>query len=238
MEGRVWRFGELVPSPRAFLDCTLPGHVRTLLSALGAGADDEQLEGTAVEQAVNYHIDFVKAPPGNGAALHSHGSEETFVALTGRWEIYWGDDSENSVVLEPFDGIVVPDGVLRGFRNVSETEVPPPHHPRCPQRRPLRLGGGPPSPPLQPPRNHAYRLRDARRRLTPTEDSPGRLSCRLSGAFPASRLLEMELDSVLHRNLRGENQRIVGTCIASGSAGRSGPPRAPRRRRANRARRR
>lgn len=55
MEGRAWRFGELVPSPRAFLDCTLPGHVRTLYSALGAGADDEQLEGTAVEQAVNYH---------------------------------------------------------------------------------------------------------------------------------------------------------------------------------------
>ena len=123
MERRVWRFGELVPSPRAFLDCTLPGHVRTLFSALGAGSDDEQLEGTAVEQAVNYHIDFVKAPPRNGAALHSHGSEETFVALTGRWEIYWGDDGGDSIVLEPFDGIVVPDGVLRGFRNVSDTEA-------------------------------------------------------------------------------------------------------------------
>lgn len=123
MAGRVWRFEELIPSPRAFLDCTLPGHVRTLFSALGAGADDEQLEGTAVEEAVNYHIDFVKAPAGNGAALHSHGSEETFVALTGRWEVYWGDDGEESVVLEPFDGMVVPDGVLRGFRNVSDTEA-------------------------------------------------------------------------------------------------------------------
>ena len=123
MEGRVWRFRELVPSPRAFLDCTLPGHVRTLFSALGAGSDDEQLEGTAVEEAVNYHIDFVKAAPGNGAALHSHGSEETFVALTGRWEVSWGDDGEHSVVLEPFDGIVVPDGVLRGFRNVSEAQA-------------------------------------------------------------------------------------------------------------------
>ena len=123
MEGRLWRFGELTPSPRAFLDCTLPGHVRTLYSALGGGADDEQLEGTAVEQAENYHIDFVNAPPGNGAALHSHGSEETFIALTGRWEIYQGDNGEESVVLAPFDGIVVPDGVLRGFRNVSETEA-------------------------------------------------------------------------------------------------------------------
>ena len=150
MEGRVWRFGELVPSPRAFLDCTLPGHVRTLYSALGAGADDEQLEGTAVEQAVNYHIDFVKAPPGNGAALHSHGSEETFVALTGRWE------SSSS----PFS---------------------------APTTRVTASGRRPSDPPLQTPRNQACRLRDARGRLTPTEDSPGCPSCRRSGAFPASR---------------------------------------------------
>ena len=123
MEGRVWRFGELVPSPNAYLDCSVPGHVRTLFSALGSGPEEEQLEGTAVEQAENYHIDFVKAASGNGAALHSHGSEETFIALTGQWEIYWGDDGEHSVVLEPFDGMVVPDGVLRGFRNVSEAEA-------------------------------------------------------------------------------------------------------------------
>ena len=122
MDARVWRFRSLTPSPRAFPDCTLPGHVRTLYSALGAGADDEQLEGTAVEDAENYFIDFVKAGPNNGAALHSHGSEETFVALTGRWEIFWGDDGGESVILEPFDGIVVPGGVLRGFRNVGEEE--------------------------------------------------------------------------------------------------------------------
>jgi len=116
---RVWRFDELTPSPRAFLDCTVPGHIRTLYSALGQGSDDEQLEGTAVEHALNYHIDFVKAEPGNGAALHSHGSEETFIPLTGRWEIFWGDAAEEALSLEPFDGIVVPPGVLRGFRNTS-----------------------------------------------------------------------------------------------------------------------
>ncbi|WP_422367836.1 cupin domain-containing protein [Pelagibius sp.] len=124
MEKRVWRFDDLTPSPRAFLDCALPGHVRTLYSALGHGSDEEQLEGTAVEQAENYHIDFVKAAPGNGAALHSHGSEETFVALTGKWEIFWGDEGKDGgTVLEPFDGIVVPGGVLRGFRNVGEEEA-------------------------------------------------------------------------------------------------------------------
>ena len=122
MQQRVWRFNELTPSPRAFLDCTLPGHIRTLFSALGKGADDEQLEGTAVEYAENYHIDFVKAAPQNGAALHSHGSEETFIALTGQWDVFWGNEAEESIVLQPFDGIVVPGGVLRGFRNTADTE--------------------------------------------------------------------------------------------------------------------
>lgn len=123
MESRVWRFKELTPSPRAFLDCSLPGHIRTLYSALGKGTDDEQLEGTAVESAENYHIDFVKAGPGNGAALHSHGSEETFIALTGTWEVFWGDEGEERVSLDPFDGIVFPAGVLRGFRNAGGSEA-------------------------------------------------------------------------------------------------------------------
>lgn len=123
MLSRVWRFNELTPSPRAFLDCALPGHTRTLFSALGQGAEDEQLEGTAVEHAENFHIDYVKAAPGNGAALHSHGSEETFIALTGQWEVFWGDDGNETITLEPFDGIVVPGGVLRGFRNSSLAEA-------------------------------------------------------------------------------------------------------------------
>ena len=84
-----------IPQLDPFLPCipglSPPGHVRTPYSA-----------------------------PGNGAAFHSQGSEETFIALTGRWEVYWGDEGRESVVLEPFDGMVVPDGVLRGFRNVGE----------------------------------------------------------------------------------------------------------------------
>ena len=65
MKNRVWRFAELVPSCHAFLDYSLPGRVRTLYSALGGRADEERLESTAVEQAVNYQIDFEKAYPGS-----------------------------------------------------------------------------------------------------------------------------------------------------------------------------
>jgi len=122
MQERIWRFDELTPSPAAFLDCALPGHTRTIFSALGGGTDDEQLEGTAVEQAENFHIDFIKAGPDNGAALHSHGSEETFIPVVGTWEIFWGDNGEEKAILGPLDGMVVPGGVLRGFKNTSSEE--------------------------------------------------------------------------------------------------------------------
>ena len=61
--------GGFGPSFRArgrFRTAPCPGTVRTLYSALGPGADDEQLEGTAVEDAESYFIDYVKAGPGNG----------------------------------------------------------------------------------------------------------------------------------------------------------------------------
>lgn len=83
------------PFLRVLPDCPPPGHVRTLCNASGNGA----------------------------AALYGHGSEETFIAPTGRWEAYRGDEGRESVVLEPFDGMVAPDGVLRGFRNVGEGEA-------------------------------------------------------------------------------------------------------------------
>ena len=41
------------------------------------------------------------------------------MALTGEWEVSWGDTGSEKTVLQPFDGIVVPPGVLRAFRNTS-----------------------------------------------------------------------------------------------------------------------
>ena len=43
--------------------------------------------------------------------------------LTGRWAIQWGDTGENEIVLDPFDVVSVPIGVMRGFRNESDSEA-------------------------------------------------------------------------------------------------------------------
>ncbi|MBR1219272.1 cupin domain-containing protein [Bradyrhizobium sp. U87765 SZCCT0131] len=119
MLARVFRFDELPSSDLAFIDAAIPGHTRTLLGALGRGTAEEDLKHK-VEKAENYHIDFIRAAPGNGAALHSHDTEETFICLTGRWRVSWGTDGGESVELDYLDGICCPPGVMRAFENLDD----------------------------------------------------------------------------------------------------------------------
>ncbi len=119
MLARVFRFGAMPSTDRAFIDTVIPGHNRVLMGALGRGAADENLR-PQVETAENYHIDFISAAPGNGAALHSHDTEETFICLSGRWRVAWGDRGEDQVELGYLDGICCPAGVMREFCNVSD----------------------------------------------------------------------------------------------------------------------
>ena len=67
-----------------------------------------------------FRLGFVTCPPGNGPGLHVHwNTHETFIAMTGKWEIRWGDKGEERPVIEPFDLIAVPPGVTRQFINIS-----------------------------------------------------------------------------------------------------------------------
>ncbi|MEM7045533.1 MAG: cupin domain-containing protein [Pseudomonadota bacterium] len=121
MQARVWRFDGLKGSPNAFIDAAVPGHERVLYGALGTGTADEQII-KAVKAAENFHIDFIKAGPGHGAALHSHDSEEVFIVMTGRWKVAWGTNGENALELGQFDGVSVPSGVMRSFENLGDRE--------------------------------------------------------------------------------------------------------------------
>jgi quercetin dioxygenase-like cupin family protein len=118
----VFRFGQMPQTDRAFVDAVIPGHNRILMGALGRGTSDENLK-PQVETAENYHIDFIRAAPGNGAALHSHDTEETFICLTGKWRVAWGDNGEDHIDLNYLDGICCPPGVMRTFINVSDSEA-------------------------------------------------------------------------------------------------------------------
>jgi quercetin dioxygenase-like cupin family protein len=45
------------------------------------------------------------------------------VPLSGQWEIYYGDEGEESVTLDRWDTVQVPPGVFRGFRNAGDEDA-------------------------------------------------------------------------------------------------------------------
>lgn len=66
-------------------------------------------------------VSIAECEPHNGPGLHRHlNTSENFFCLQGRFEISWGDNGENKIILEPFDMISVPRGENRRFRNVSD----------------------------------------------------------------------------------------------------------------------
>jgi len=121
MEPNVFRFDSLPQSDFAFIDAVLPGHERVLYGAIG-GSPYKMLSAS-VEGSDHYNVDFIRAEPGNGAALHSHDTQESFICLAGRWLVGWGDNSEHIIELDQYDGIMVPAGVMRRFENISDSDA-------------------------------------------------------------------------------------------------------------------
>lgn len=111
MEARVARFKRLSPTTD-YADSALPGCERTTYRVLGNPPD-------APLAAEGFHLNIVCCEPGKSAPLHNHLTQEVFVALSGRWEVFWGPEGERRVVLETWDTVSVPPGVSRGFRNAG-----------------------------------------------------------------------------------------------------------------------
>ena len=120
MRKRIARFSELVPIWSGFLDTAIPGHARDVFNVIGQGVTEDNTVAPAIADARDFNLTYVRAEPGNGAALHDHETVEVFIPLTGRFRIIWGDHGEHEVELGPFDVISVPPGVMRGFRCVHQ----------------------------------------------------------------------------------------------------------------------
>jgi mannose-6-phosphate isomerase-like protein (cupin superfamily) len=66
-------------------------------------------------------VSIVECPPGNGAGLHvHHRTHESFVVIDGRFEVSWGPDGENKIILSPCDMVSIPPGLYRSFRNIDD----------------------------------------------------------------------------------------------------------------------
>lgn len=118
---RTARFRALEPSKQAFVDTRIPEHERDIFNVIGEGVTEDPSLKPAITAVEGFNVTYVGADPGKGAALHAHTTVEVFIAMSGRWAVYWGDDGENEIALDPWDVISVPVGVMRGFRNIGDS---------------------------------------------------------------------------------------------------------------------
>lgn len=67
-------------------------------------------------------VNVCRCPVGQGPDLHAHARTlETFMCLSGQFEVRWGDDGQYKTVLDEHDMISVPPNVMRAFRNTGRT---------------------------------------------------------------------------------------------------------------------
>jgi quercetin dioxygenase-like cupin family protein len=105
----------------AFLDQRIPAYEREIINMVGMGVTENPALAPHVKAgAEGFSVTYVRAPKGCGAALHRHATEEVFIPVKGRWQVFWLEgDAERTVDLDEGDVVNVPIGIYRGFRNLS-----------------------------------------------------------------------------------------------------------------------
>jgi mannose-6-phosphate isomerase-like protein (cupin superfamily) len=125
---RVARFRKLKGSDGGLPDSLLPECRRQLYNVIGfqppasgdspVGANASAMP--AIPIAEGFNLGYCRAKPGKGPLMHNHDTNETFIALTGRWRCEWNEgEAMQHVDLEPYDVISFPVGVARRFMNVT-----------------------------------------------------------------------------------------------------------------------
>jgi quercetin dioxygenase-like cupin family protein len=106
----------------AFLDQRLPAYQREIINMVGMGVtENAELRPHVKAGAQGFSVTYIRAPKGCGAALHRHATEEVFIPVHGRWQVFWLEgEQERNVDLDEGDVVNVPIGIYRGFRNVSD----------------------------------------------------------------------------------------------------------------------
>jgi hypothetical protein len=136
MMKRVARFRHLKGSDGGLPDSPLPECTRKLYAVIGFQPPMDRASGAATSPvgddasampaigiAEGFNLGYCKAKPGKGPLMHNHDTNETFIAMTGRWRCEWNEgDAMEYVDLDPYDVISFPVGVARRFMNVTYDE--------------------------------------------------------------------------------------------------------------------
>jgi hypothetical protein len=135
MTKRVARFKHLKGSDGGLPDSKLPECRRKLYAVIGfqppktdsaaatspVGEDASAMPAIAIAEGFN--LGYCEARPGKGPLMHNHDTNETFIAMTGKWRCEWNEgEAKQYVDLDPYDVISFPVGVARRFMNVTYGE--------------------------------------------------------------------------------------------------------------------
>lgn len=129
MNTRIARFKDLKPQSTSYdSEVGIPAEVYETMTArtlfLLMSPEDQggpMAQTPAVVTQDNMSVIIAKCPPGDGPLLHAHQyTRESFMCLDGQFKIQWGDAGENEIVLDKYDMIAVPPGVVRRFENTSD----------------------------------------------------------------------------------------------------------------------
>jgi mannose-6-phosphate isomerase-like protein (cupin superfamily) len=83
----------------AFLDQRIPRYERDIINMVGMGVtENAALKPNVKEGAVGFSVTYVRAKTGKGAALHRHATEEAFIPVKGRWQVFWLEGDEERTV--------------------------------------------------------------------------------------------------------------------------------------------
>ncbi len=120
MEKRIARFDGMRPNKMAFLDTRLPGHERDIFNMIGTGVNDDPDTKPAIPFVNGFTVTYNGCDPGKGSGLHDHETCEVFIPLTRLWSVFCCVYGEHEAILGQVDGISLPGGGMRGFRNIGE----------------------------------------------------------------------------------------------------------------------
>lgn len=127
MSKQIARFADLKPTSRALSAGNgVPAEAYEMLAAkeifllMAPEGNVRKSSKPAVTGAPGAEISIVRCPPGNGPGLHNHReTNETFICLSGEWEVSWGEKGDSKTTIKPYDLVAMPPGIFRAFKNVS-----------------------------------------------------------------------------------------------------------------------
>lgn len=124
---KIARLGDMTPTKRALAAANaVPPEAYEMLAAkeiflmMAPEGNFRKNSKPVIQGAEGLEVSIVRCPPGNGPGLHSHRlTYESFMCLTGEWEVTWGEQGEHKTTIKPFDLVAVPPDIFRAFTNIS-----------------------------------------------------------------------------------------------------------------------